>query len=35
MLAFALGVGLTTLLLGIIARRRGIRAAPLGRIRDH
>ena len=34
MLALVLGLGLTTVLLGSIARRRGMRAADLGAIRD-
>ena len=34
MLALALGLGLTTLLLGSLARRRGTRAADLGAMSD-
>ena len=35
MLALALGLGLTTILVATIARRRGTRTADLGAMSDH
>ena len=35
MLALALGLGLTSVLLASIARRRGMRTADLGAMSDH